>query len=411
MSKKRPSDEQLRSALSLGTATPMQQMAGLVPSDPVIAMPMKVEVVQIDLYDHKRRRSRNSAYEDIKESVRAQGLKQPLVITRRPGAEHYMLKHGGNTRLTVLKELLAETSDRRFQTADCLFEPWQGETDVLVSHIVENEVRGSLTFIDKARAVREAARMLEADSGEKLSLRQLSEALRERGFRISAGMISKCFYALDTLMQAIPIALDRGIGKPQIEKLRQLQTGARQVWDNHQLGSAEMFEAVFVEALAKADGEDWEHEKAWRNLEVALSERAVIPLNRIAAELDAVLVMGVRGEDEATRPGLLASPPVDRVEDFAGLPEKQRNASPAPAGQRQNSASAPPRSSEATEPELLFPLETPSPQKTLHHHHRLHQTRASRSCAAGCSPPHIAQRQTSEWPFASPATSAAQAIW
>ena len=34
-------------------------------------------------------------------------------------------------------------------------------------------------------------------------------------------MISKCFYALDTLLQAIPTALDTGIGKPQIEKLRQ----------------------------------------------------------------------------------------------------------------------------------------------------------------------------------------------
>lgn len=322
MSKKRPSDEQLRSALNLGAAPPLQQEARLAPSDPVISMPMKMDIHQIELYDRNPRHSQNSAYEDIKESVRAQGLKQPLVITRRPGAEHYMLKHGGNTRLTVLKELHAETGDRRFQTADCIFEPWKGETDVLVSHIVENEVRGSLTFIDKARAVREAAAMLEADSGDKLSLRQLSEALRERGFRISAGMISKCFYALDTLLQAVPSALDSGMGKPQIEKLRQLQTGARQVWDNHRLGSAEMFEAEFVEALAKVDGEDWSHENAWRSVEVALAQRAGEPLNRIAAELDAVLVVGVRGEDEggqATDSLLSALPPSpapDRLEDF-----------------------------------------------------------------------------------------------
>lgn len=202
-----------------------------------------------------------------------------------------MLNHGGNTRLAVLKELHAETGDRRFQTADCVFEPWKGETDVLVSHIVENEVRGSLTFVDKARAVREAAAMLEADSGEKLSLRQLSDALRERGFRISAGMISKCFYALDTLLRAIPIALDSGIGKPQIEKLRQLQNAARQLYDNHQLGSAEMFEAVYVEALAKVDGEEWSHGAAWRSVEVALAQAASAPLNRIAAVLDAVLLI------------------------------------------------------------------------------------------------------------------------
>ena len=366
MSKKRPSDEQLRSALNLGVSAPMQQEARLAPSDPVISMPMKVDIRQIELYDRNPRRSQNSAYEDIKESVRAQGLKQPLVITRRPGAERYMLKHGGNTRLTVLKELHAETGDRRFQQADCVFEPWQGETDVLVSHIVENEVRGSLTFIDKARAVREAAAMLEADSGDKLSLRQLSDALRERGFRISAGMISKCFYALDTLLQAIPTALDTGIGKPQIEKLRQLQTGAKQVWDNHRLGSAEMFEAVFVEALAQADGENWNHETAWRSVEVALAQRAGEPMNRIAAELDALLVGGVGADED---PGVMSSNPVpvqDRLEDFGPRTEEQRPTA-APRGTDGRTAApadTPPRSSTQESPpaqlgsQPVFPVET-----------------------------------------------------
>ena len=368
MRKKRPSDEQLRSALSLGAAAPMQQEARLAPSDPVISMPMKVDIRQIELYDRNPRRSQNSAYEDIKESVRAQGLKQPLVITRRPGAERYMLKHGGNTRLTVLKELHAETGERRFQQADCVFEPWQGETDVLVSHIVENEVRGSLTFIDKARAVREAAAMFEADTGSKLSLRQLSDALRDRGFRISAGMISKCFYALDTLLQAIPMALDGGIGKPQIEKLRQLQTGAKQVWDNHRLGTTEMFGAVFVEALAQADGENWNHENAWRSVEVALAQRANEPLNRIAAELDALLVGGVGSEED---PGAMPSTPVpvqDRLEDF-GPHAEERRASTTPRGieghPRTPTDPAPQsgaHESPPTQPDAasVFPVETPA---------------------------------------------------
>ncbi|GAC1626366.1 MAG: hypothetical protein NVS9B10_14210 [Nevskia sp.] len=366
MSKKRPSDEELRSALNLGAVTQQQQESPLAPSDPIISMPMKMDIRQIELYDRNPRRSQNSAYEDIKESVRAQGLKQPLVITRRPGADRYMLKHGGNTRLTVLKELLTETGDRRFQTADCIFEPWKGETDVLVSHIVENEVRGSLTFVDKARAVREAAAMLEADSGDKLSLRQLSEALRERGFRISAGMISKCFYALDTLLQAIPTALDAGIGKPQIEKLRQLQIGARQVWDNHRLGSDEMFDAVFIEALAKADGEDWSHENAWRNVEFALSQRANAPMNRIAAELEAVLVGNAAGDEELAVPPITSSLAQDRLEDFGPRTEGRPRAVPIPATESQGSAPAPaavpPSSAEEVsyqKPKQVFPLETP----------------------------------------------------
>lgn len=364
MSKKRPSDAELRSALNLGIEPLQQQEARLAPSDPAMAMPMKVDITQIALYDHNPRRSRNSAHEDIKESVRAQGLKQPLVITRRPGAPTYMLKHGGNTRLAVLKELLAETGERRFQVADCLFEPWKGETDVLVSHIVENEVRGSLTFLDKARAVREAAVMLESDGGEKLSLRQLSDALRERGFRISAGMISKCFYALDTLAQAIPLALEAGIGKPQIEKLRQLQTGAKQVWDNHRLGSAEAFEAAFSESLSKADREDWSHEDAWRAVELTLSQRANAPLNRIAAELEAVLAGSGSGDEDsplaATTP-LQGQAPAQGVTPIRDAGRDELGTANRPAGRpahpvgASSSPAAPPG-----QPAQVFPVETPA---------------------------------------------------
>lgn len=82
-----------------------------------------------------------------------------------------------------------------------------------------------------------------------------------------------------------------------------------------------MFEAVFVEALAQADGENWNHENAWRSVEVALAQRAGEPMNRIAAELDAVLVLGVRGEDEsgsgdALLPAFAPSPERDRLKDF-----------------------------------------------------------------------------------------------
>lgn len=368
MSKKRPSDAELRSALNLGIEPPQQQEARLAPSDPMMAMPMKVDIAQIALYDRNPRRSRNSAHEDIKESVRAQGLKQPLVITRRPGAPTYMLKHGGNTRLAVLKELFAETGERCFQMADCLFEPWKGETDVLVSHIVENEVRGSLTFLDKARAVREAAVMLEADGGEKLSLRQLSDALRERGFRISAGMISKCFYALDTLAQAVPLALEAGIGKPQIERLRQLQTGAKQVWDNHRLGSADLFEAAFRESLVKADREDWRHEDAWRAVELTLSQRANIPLNRVAAELEAVLAGSGSGDEDSPS---AATTPLQARTTAAQEAAPTRNAGREEPATGTRPATRPANAAASTgdpvappgDPTKVFPLETPATQQ------------------------------------------------
>ena len=68
---------------------------------------MVVSVDQIDSYDRNPRKAPNEKFEELKESIGLNGLRQPLVITRRPGAARYMPKHGGNTRLVILKELLA----------------------------------------------------------------------------------------------------------------------------------------------------------------------------------------------------------------------------------------------------------------------------------------------------------------
>lgn len=285
--RKKPSDSELRAMLQMphfGASRDLQ------PSDPITVTPMVVEISRIDGYENNPRRTKNAAYEDIKESIRSQGLKQPLIITRRPGAANYMLKHGGNTRLTVLKELFAETGDERFGKANCQFEPWSGEADVLVGHLVENETRGDLTFIDKARAVRQAADMLEAEAGEKLSLRQLSSKLMERGYRVSHTIVGQLFYTINVLDQAIPQALAEGMGQPQILKIRQLDRAAQKVWARHGLGDDKSWQPVFQEALSTCDSPDWDHETARRAIEAAIAARAGITVRQITVELGAELI-------------------------------------------------------------------------------------------------------------------------
>ncbi len=47
----------------------------------------------------------------------------------------------------------------------CVFRPWRRESDVLLAHLRENDLRGNLTFIDKARAVLDARHVFATELG------------------------------------------------------------------------------------------------------------------------------------------------------------------------------------------------------------------------------------------------------
>ena len=135
-------------------------------------------VTDIRPYDRNPRRADNPETDRIKASIRANGMDQPLVGTQRPGDSHVMVQAGGNTRLRIVQALFAETGDPRFGHVHCLLKPWARESDVLLAHLRENNLHGALTFIDKALAVADARRLLEAELGEgTLSLRHLADLL------------------------------------------------------------------------------------------------------------------------------------------------------------------------------------------------------------------------------------------
>jgi len=52
--------------------------------------------------------------------------------------------------------------DERFFRISCLFRPWpaRGEIVALTGHLAENELRGGLTFIERALGRRESSRVL-----------------------------------------------------------------------------------------------------------------------------------------------------------------------------------------------------------------------------------------------------------
>ena len=239
-------------------------------------------------YERNPRRCKNPEYDRIKASIRANGLDQPLVITQRPGSTDYIVHSGGNTRLLILKELVEETGDDRFSRAQCVFKPWNRESEVLMAHLRENDLRGGLTFIDKALAIFDIKQLLEDELElDTLSLRRLQAALTAGGYALSVTLISRMGYAVQVLLPLIPRALSAGLGRPQVQKIRALDRAARRIWEQRGLGDEEAFNQVFATLCQRYDDPDWDTDLLRSAIETEMAEQAELSVHTLRVELDA----------------------------------------------------------------------------------------------------------------------------
>lgn len=204
-------------------------------SDPIADTPIVVTLDQLRPYDHDPRVARNPAYEDIKASIRERGLDAAPAITRRPGEAHYLIRNGGNTRLAILRELWSETKQERFFRITCLFRPWpeRGEVVMLTGHLAENELRGGLTFIERALGVEKARVFYEQESGGALTQAELAKRLSADGYPVQQSHISRMQDAVRYLLPAIPNVLYGGLGRHQVERISVLRKLADRIWERH----------------------------------------------------------------------------------------------------------------------------------------------------------------------------------
>lgn len=226
-------------------------------SDPIADTPIVVTLDQLRPYDHDPRKKRNPAYEDIKSSIRERGLDAAPAITRRPGEDHYIIRNGGNTRLAILRELWSETKDERYFRISCLFRPWpsRGEVVMLTGHLAENELRGGLTFIERALGVEKAREFYEQESGIPLSQSELARRLAADGFPVQQSHISRMNDAVRYLLPAIPTVLYGGLGRHQIERLSVMRKACKLAWERYAKGQAlvQDFDDFFQEVLSQFD--------------------------------------------------------------------------------------------------------------------------------------------------------------
>ncbi|MBB6366636.1 ParB family protein of integrating conjugative element (PFGI_1 class) [Xanthomonas sacchari] len=225
-------------------------------TDPIADTPMVVTLDQLRPYDLNPRVTVNPLYAEIKASIRERGLDTAPAITRRPGATHYMIRNGGNTRLAILRELWAETKDERFFRIPCLFRPWpeRGEIIALTGHLAENELQGKLTFIERALGVEKARELYESENGGKpISQMELARRLAADGYPIPQPHISRMRDAVQYLLPAIPSVLYAGMGRHQVERLSLLRRGAEQVWSQRAEADAIAFADLFQDVLSGFD--------------------------------------------------------------------------------------------------------------------------------------------------------------
>ena len=257
-----------------------------LPPDPRVATRLPVTIDNLVPYGGNPRTTANPEFEAIKESIRYRGLDHPPNVTRESPDKPYMIKDGGNTRLLALKELWEETQDPRYFTIDCMFHPWVSERDVLLAHIIENEMRGKMTFIDRARAAMRLKADLERETGEPLGVRALADAITKLGWSLQPPNLTAMIYAFESLLPWLPSTLDSGMGRPAINSTKRLLNICRQYWDAVAKPEEGYFDEVWQLVFVELDEDGaFSPDLARNRVEEAMAERLGIPLSSVRAEV------------------------------------------------------------------------------------------------------------------------------
>ena len=161
-------------------------------------------VTAVHFYERNPRKANNEAYAELKESIRVNGILQPMTVTKRPGETHYILYAGGNTRLQAIRELWEETGDPRFRETRVIIKAWRGEASVLLAHMAENTQRNDMTFWDRANGTLEIKRQMEEESGKTLSHREFEVEIKKFGLQTDLRTLSMYRFAVEKIAEVGP---------------------------------------------------------------------------------------------------------------------------------------------------------------------------------------------------------------
>lgn len=156
-------------------------------------------VTSVHFYERNPRKANNEAFAELKESIRVNGILQPLSVTKRPGENHYILFAGGNTRLQAIRELWEETGEAKFRETRVIVKKWRGESAVLLAHMAENTQRNDMTFWDRANGTLEIKRQLEQECQRTLTYREFETEVKKVGLQTDPRTITLYRFAVERI--------------------------------------------------------------------------------------------------------------------------------------------------------------------------------------------------------------------
>lgn len=279
------------------------------PSDPVIPTRIRATLDQVIAYKDNPRQTKNPMYDEIKESIRNRGLDHAPNVTRKNPADPYMIKDGGNTRLQILRELWEETGDEKFYSLDLMFHPWTNELDVLIGHMIENEMRGNMIFIERAIAARKVKNQIDAENTKEISVNALAKHITGMGWSLNQTNLNQMLYAEEILFPVIPEAFWSGIGIDRVKKIRKLLDCCRTYWDAVSTPEEGDFDSVWKPVFTKLDGDGFDVAAAEYQLCGEMAKRMDDgPVMSVTAQIQG-LVEGIKGM-ELVRPSRFEPTPV-----------------------------------------------------------------------------------------------------
>lgn len=232
---------------------------GKLEQDP--SQPVVIDVDHIDPYDGNSRLIHNAKRAELKQiTLRDGGAPGHLVATRRPGSARLVLARGGNTRLDILKELRREfPDDPRWRKVSVWFEAYVSELQLALNAYQENDSRGELLFIERARAF---CRVFDLWSALQVDRRRatLQEFLvyftANLGKPPSASVASRMRFAVDKLYPVIPTVLVAGqMTLRAVRRLIEYHNKIADLWVTAKFGPAEEFDGYFYEHLRRQEKE------------------------------------------------------------------------------------------------------------------------------------------------------------
>ena len=274
---------------------------GLAKYDPDTLLRMDIHthlvaIHDIDEYKYNPRAIDNEAFDDLKESIRVNGLLSPPSLMLNPETRRYELFNGGNTRLKALKQLYRETGEGRFEITNFTIHPWiDDDATKIVQHLIENEVRGKLYHVDKAKTIAnleaifkqqladqntendkssvlpeskakgaqgkalkaekdcaESAQSLRAENYGTRS--EFLDFLHDKGYAsVAEQSLSTCRFTNRYLIGVIDYHLSQGMGTPRIIQIRSVYNNLKRYIKNKELDDFNevQLEVMFKQGLGK----------------------------------------------------------------------------------------------------------------------------------------------------------------